>query len=541
MSGPANGLWSYVEHFLTWLDEASHTPGGEVTIKFLVELSLGGLGVLSFEVGRHIKHNWRKIVVNVKQHLSGWKLVLLWIDVDNTTAQRIANRLRKNLPYVHVQLLNAPHEILLYPLTPSVVEAVALISTDVTKLSSDDRIREEIEKNLEHYILNGGGLVAGHDLIYRRTRNTRLIRAFGIEKVKFDSNRTTPVRYEKTAIGANHPLSRRLPDTFSLDDGEVLLITWKNDAQVQVLFQEAGITGPQRGLVATREYEGGRLVWMNSADHGEELAKSIATPSDQYIDLLAASIQWVTQLKQLAPGAPLIGAHRGASAYGGENTLRAFQVAIDLEADFIECDIRRTQDGVLVLHHDAAVGENTANSLIIADKPFVELQSRATALKRPLATLEELLILAKGHIQLDLELKVTGYEEEIAAMLKQHEWPPDRFVVTSFLESALIRFKECYREAKCGLLIGESKWKWLKDWYPEARLRRTGADFVAAADRLVRFGFARRLSRKHYPVWVWTVNDTLRMSKLLRTPGVEGVISDFVYVAKQEQSKARRL
>ena len=47
-----------------------------------------------------------------------------------------------------------------------------------------------------------------------------------------------------------------------------------------------------------------------------------------------------------------IWAHRGASAYAPENSLEAFQLAIDLKADGIELDIYETSDGRLVIHHD---------------------------------------------------------------------------------------------------------------------------------------------------------------------------------------------
>ena len=45
-------------------------------------------------------------------------------------------------------------------------------------------------------------------------------------------------------------------------------------------------------------------------------------------------------------------AHRGASEYYPENTLRSFCAGLDMHADGIETDIQRTKDGVLVLHHD---------------------------------------------------------------------------------------------------------------------------------------------------------------------------------------------
>ncbi|MBS1484153.1 MAG: glycerophosphodiester phosphodiesterase, partial [Clostridium sp.] len=48
-------------------------------------------------------------------------------------------------------------------------------------------------------------------------------------------------------------------------------------------------------------------------------------------------------------------AHRGASAYAPENTLSAFYLGLEMGANGIETDIRRTKDGQLVLFHDATL------------------------------------------------------------------------------------------------------------------------------------------------------------------------------------------
>jgi glycerophosphoryl diester phosphodiesterase len=55
------------------------------------------------------------------------------------------------------------------------------------------------------------------------------------------------------------------------------------------------------------------------------------------------------------PARPLIAAHRGASKAEKENTIAAFRVAVAMGADMIELDVRRSADGVMVVHHDASV------------------------------------------------------------------------------------------------------------------------------------------------------------------------------------------
>ena len=48
-------------------------------------------------------------------------------------------------------------------------------------------------------------------------------------------------------------------------------------------------------------------------------------------------------------------AHRGASGYAPENTMAAFEKAVELGADGIELDVQLTKDGELVVIHDETI------------------------------------------------------------------------------------------------------------------------------------------------------------------------------------------
>lgn len=72
-------------------------------------------------------------------------------------------------------------------------------------------------------------------------------------------------------------------------------------------------------------------------------------------------------------------AHRGASALAPhENTLEAFQIAIDLKADMVEFDVRKTSDNILIVFHDETIdgrkiGDMTYNRINdIASKKATE-------------------------------------------------------------------------------------------------------------------------------------------------------------------------
>ena len=60
-------------------------------------------------------------------------------------------------------------------------------------------------------------------------------------------------------------------------------------------------------------------------------------------------------------------AHKGASMEAPENTLHAFQKAIHLGADFIECDIRLTKDKVPIVIHDATIEQKPIRELTLAE------------------------------------------------------------------------------------------------------------------------------------------------------------------------------
>jgi glycerophosphoryl diester phosphodiesterase len=70
----------------------------------------------------------------------------------------------------------------------------------------------------------------------------------------------------------------------------------------------------------------------------------------------------------------LVIAHRGHSTGAPEQTLAAFAQAIELGADMIEADVRRTRDGRLVMCHDADVGRTTDGTGHISGFTFDELR-----------------------------------------------------------------------------------------------------------------------------------------------------------------------
>ena len=221
---------------------------------------------------------------------------------------------------------------------------------------------------------------------------------------------------------------------------------------------------------------------------------------------------------------PIIIAHRGASALAThENTLQAFEIAIQLQADYVEFDIRKTKDDKLVVFHDAK----------LQGRPLCELSydEICSITKRDgymVPLFKDVLDFCKGRIRLDIEVKETGYEAEILEILNQ-VLRPDEYILKSFHDSSIKRFKERSDKITTGLLIGRSKKYVFKhffsEYFPCKRLRKCNADFICPHRQLATKDFLRRMHKRGYPVYIWTVNDPLQITALLQK-GADGIITD---------------
>ncbi len=106
---------------------------------------------------------------------------------------------------------------------------------------------------------------------------------------------------------------------------------------------------------------------------------------------------------------PILFAHRGGARRRRENTIGAFRRALQLGATGLETDVRRTADGVVVLHHDAAV-----RRFGLTRRPIAAL--RRSELPARIPTLAELLALSGPDVPLSIDLKdPRAFEGTIAA------------------------------------------------------------------------------------------------------------------------------
>ena len=97
--------------------------------------------------------------------------------------------------------------------------------------------------------------------------------------------------------------------------------------------------------------------------------------------------------------------HRGASAYEPENTLRAFERAIEMGATMLELDVHLSRDGYPVVIHDADLSRTTNGAGYVQDKMLEQIKKLDAGKGEQIPTLAEAIDLARGRVQLYIELK----------------------------------------------------------------------------------------------------------------------------------------
>lgn len=129
---------------------------------------------------------------------------------------------------------------------------------------------------------------------------------------------------------------------------------------------------------------------------------------------------------------PSITCHRGYSAAAPENTLPAFQAAIDIGADCIELDVQMTKDGVVVVSHDPTLQRCTGVNRRICDMTYEEVRALdAGSFFGPefagtkIPTLQEVIDLCRGKIKLNIEIKnnaaTPALEAEVARLIADND------------------------------------------------------------------------------------------------------------------------
>lgn len=274
------------------------------------------------------------------------------------------------------------------------------------------------------------------------------------------------------------------------------------------------------------------------------MSKTISTGSEP--DITDRLQNGITTLKNmLHPPRTLVWAHRGASGYMPENTLPAFQKAVEQGADGIELDIQLTRDDQIVVIHDELLGRTCEGSGWVKDHTLSQLRKynyNKTCPACPHADIplmEEVFELIRPtNLTINIELKtgVVFYpdiEEKILSMTRDYGME-DRVIYSSFNHYSLQRILSLNPQAQTGLLYSEGS-----SGMPKYAHELGVSAIHPALYNLQYLGYMHQCRHYGLDVNVWTVNQKISMSECVRR-GVHAMITNYpdraVAVAK---SRAR--
>ena len=146
-------------------------------------------------------------------------------------------------------------------------------------------------------------------------------------------------------------------------------------------------------------------------------------------------------------------AHRGASAYEPENTLRAFRRAVAMGATMLELDVHLSRDGRLVVIHDPDLSRTTDGTGLVTDLALAEIQLCDAGLGEHVPALEEVIELVRGRAQLYIELKGQQTPDAVVDCLRRTAFT-DQAIAGSFYPWLPQKVKFLEPAVRTSVLIG---------------------------------------------------------------------------------------
>jgi len=202
--------------------------------------------------------------------------------------------------------------------------------------------------------------------------------------------------------------------------------------------------------------------------------------------------------------------HRGSRLYAPENSIAAFDLALQHGADGFEFDVRCTSNRQSIICHDPRL-----NGLAIRRHTLRQLRASCAEGVEPLPCLEDVLDRYAGSAFLNIEVKVRGMEQIIARAVKRTR--PQHYFISSFLPSVVRTLYELDSSLMLGALA-QTRWQ-LRRW------RILPVSYVVPHYRLLSRRLVRKLHDAGKTVITWTVNHPRQMRRAAGM-GVDGIISD---------------
>lgn len=223
--------------------------------------------------------------------------------------------------------------------------------------------------------------------------------------------------------------------------------------------------------------------------------------------------------------------HRGASADFPENTIEAFEGAVEQGADGVELDVMVCGSGELVVCHDEWLDRLAGLHIEVATTSWRKLQridvgSRLGFPPARMPLLHDVFDALPQRFIVNVELKCEtvddgGLTEKVGRLLVERALGP-RVFVSSFNPLCLVRLAERFPELRRGFLIDPDK-AWVPQawfWLPVTAMTSVHPHYRDCTPERV-----NRWHERHWEVAAWTVDD-VDEARRLRAMGVDWLITN---------------
>lgn len=226
---------------------------------------------------------------------------------------------------------------------------------------------------------------------------------------------------------------------------------------------------------------------------------------------------------------PFVIAHRGASADAPENTIAAFELALEQGADGIELDVHLSADEHPVVIHDFTLERTTDGAGPVSEHTVRELKRLDAGGWRDrrfrgqrVQTLQEVLERFRDRARFWVELKggsalYPGIEDRVVSLLEIYD-VVDRALVQSFDHEAIARIRATSPAIRVGALVAQAP-------LDAALLRPGAASAICPGAHLITESVLAEIREADLECYVWTVNEPAQMDRLVEW-GVNGIITD---------------
>ena len=213
-----------------------------------------------------------------------------------------------------------------------------------------------------------------------------------------------------------------------------------------------------------------------------------------------------------------------------ENTMPAFQHAVDHGYRYVETDVQVTNDGVLVAFHDNDLSRTCGRDARISELPWSQVRTALVDGKAPIPLLEEMFG-AWPELRVNIDCKSDAAVDALVATLQRCA-ALHRVSVGAFSDRRIKRLRGLLGPQLCSAL-GPIETAILRFGRPR-RAAGNAAQIPVRQGALTVLtkGFLKRAHHLGIKVHVWTIDEPKEMNRLLDL-GVDGVMTDRPVVLRQ--------